>query len=159
MTVYIVSSNGVGAGKTYLANKLGAIPRSLAAALRGELKEIYPNYDWFNKTQEYKENTLVAECDGLTVRRVLQIYGQSKKTENPNYWTDKVLNDIAADNDFEDRFYSIDDIREAREVTRIKDTIFQVVHFHIECSASIPENVFEQEYSKLKTMADYVIVR
>ena len=89
--ILAISGDGIGAGKTTLANRLapGKV-RSLAAAMRTELEALYPAYDWFNKTQEYKANTLVKEFDNKTVRQVLIEYGQTRCDKDSLYWVRKL---------------------------------------------------------------------
>jgi len=160
MKILAISGDGTGAGKTYLANKLSPPETrlSLAAYLRADLSRAYPNYDWYNKTQAYKETTLVHET-GKTVREMLTSYGASKRDLDSNYWVNYLLDNLYyIYNNSKDRnnlIISIDDIRFMNEIEKLRSAFpSATVHIHVISSKAKPEP-FDNDY--LRDMADYII--
>lgn len=159
MKILAISGDGTGAGKTYLANKLCPTNKlSLAAYLRADLTRSYPQYDWYNKTQEYKENTLVHET-GKTVREMLMSYGASKRHMDCDYWVNYLLDEVYYiynnSKDRESLVISIDDIRFINEIERLRSCFpTAVVHVHVISSKAKPEP-YDNEH--LRDMADYII--
>lgn len=159
MRIIAISGDGTGAGKTFLANKLCSDNKlSLAAYLRADLSKLYPNYDWYNKTQIYKDTTIVHETK-KTVREMLMTYGKSRRDMDSNYWIDYLLDDIFyIYNNSKDRnnlIISIDDIRYINEIERLRSSFpSSIVHIHVISSKAKPEP-FDNEY--LRDISDYII--
>jgi hypothetical protein len=125
--------------------------RSLAWALRNELMQVYPNYDWHNKTQDYKDNTVVAEAGGRTVRDVMIQYGQDRCLEDPLYWAKRLIENIKAN---PAPVIAVDDLRKGVELSYFKGAFpGQVTHEHLVTPTAIPEPEFENEL--LRKYADY----
>lgn len=163
-TIVVVSGSGRGAGKSTLATRLanGSRTWSIAGALRDELTRMYPGYAWFDKRQEYKDNTRVAEYkDGRSsVRDVLVEWGQAKCVGNPTYWIDRLIDRLKGETQLATgtTVYAIDDLRKACEIERLRAAFpGRVLHFHIDFDGAIPEPEFEND--ALRVVADYVIKR
>lgn len=155
--IFAISGDGNGAGKSTAAKKLvGSFNIiSLASIMRSELLDKYPEYDWFNKDQAYKEGTVVPEEGGKTVRQVLIDYGQSACENDPWYWVRALafrFKDIEGT-------YAIDDLRKIVEIDFLRGFFGpeDVVHIHIEYAGAKFEPLYDN--AKLKARADYVIVR
>lgn len=161
--IYLISGNGQGAGKTTLAEKLVGLDSvySVAGSMRKELMRLYPGYDWENRTQVYKDTTLVPEyvIAGLkkapTVREVLVDYGQQFSKEVPWYWGDKLAKHLYTL--VGKSVVAIDDIRKVAELSIFKDIYRNVVHFHIHHDSAIQEPIFDND--ALGKMADYRVFR
>lgn len=83
MRIIFISGDGHGAGKTFLAKKLVNNDKqifSIANLIRMQLAKEYPNYDWYNKSPEFKEKTKVKETS-KTVHEMLDIRGKEKKVK------------------------------------------------------------------------------
>lgn len=155
--IFAISGDGIGAGKSTLAKKLGQEIWSLAGALRAELKAELPNYDWFNKTQEYKE-TKVKERQNKTIRTLLIERGQLRCQEDALYWVRKIADKLKD----HDKYVSaalaiaIDDIRKVSEIVHLKEKFpGQVIHFHMCTEDAVHEPEFEN--TELRAMADYLV--
>jgi hypothetical protein len=159
MIIVAISGDGMGAGKTYLANKICPEHRlSLASYLRADLSRMYPNYDWYNKTQAYKDNTLVHET-GKTIREMLMTYGKTRRDVDANYWINYLLDGIYyIYNNAKERnniIISIDDIRFVNEIERLRSSFpSSIVHMHV-ISSKAKSEPFDNE--ALRDMADYII--
>lgn len=159
MKIIAISGDGMGAGKTFLANKLCPDNKlSLASYLRADLSRMYPNYDWYNKTQSYKDTTMVHET-GKTVREMLMTYGKSRRDLDANYWVNYLLDDIYyIYNNSKDRnsiVISIDDVRFINEIERLRSAFpAAVTHIHVISSKAMPEP-FDND--ALRDIADYII--
>ncbi len=155
--IFAISGDGNGAGKSTAAKKLVGATNiiSLASIMRSELREKYPQSDWFNKDQAYKEGTVVPEEGGKTVRQVLIDYGQSACENDPWYWV-RALCFTYQD---EIGFFAIDDLRKLVEIDFLRGFFGpdNVVHIHIEYAGAKFEPLYDN--AKLKARADYVIVR
>lgn len=157
LKIYACSGDGNGAGKSTLAQKLvgkeGVI--SLAAIMRAELQKLYPQYDWFNKDQSYKENTKVTELEGKSVRQVLIEYGQSKCEADAWYW----VRALAFKYKGCEGVLAIDDLRKLVEIDFLRGFFgpTNVVHFHVSFAEAKREALYDND--KLRAIADYVIVR
>ena len=159
-----ISGDGIGAGKSTFASKIGDTVFSLAGALRGELARKHPNYDWFNKSQAYKDKTHVPEYRGLetnqlyTVRHALIEYGQIKCEDDPQYWAKVLAEKIAKEENIVtgNVKIAIDDVRKVCEIELLKERFgSKVLHFHMTTSTAIHEPHFDN--LRLAAMADYVV--
>lgn len=158
MVILAISGSGIGAGKTTLARRYSPHIWSLAGALRQELSIMYPNYDWFNKTQEYKDFTKVKERDNVTVRQVLIAHGQLRCEEDPLYWvrtmSDKLKGTIHLMG--AGTVLPIDDVRKVSEVLYMREIFGKdFLHYHVSNPLAKPEPEFEAD--KLERLADYII--
>lgn len=169
--IIAVSGDGIGAGKTTYAKRMSDEVRSMAGALRKELKWLYPDYDWFNKTQEYKSRPFrgdlrVAFGDEvdewgkgiLTVRDMMVQYGQFKCRDDQAYWPRIFVGDL------EDRFkildgvkvIGIDDVRKTVEIEHLRSKYGdKLIHCHMDTGSALREPQFENE--ELRRRADYII--
>ena len=156
--IFAISGDGIGAGKTTLAKKIGEQQWSLAGALRAELSRLYPNYDWENKSQDYKANTKIIECGKASMRHVMIRHGQMRCEEDPLYFVRKLADKIESLEKMATgvKTIAIDDLRKVIEIEHLK-TRFpgQVVHFHLITSTAVPEPQFQN--NELCEVADYTI--
>lgn len=162
MKIIAISGDGMGAGKTFLAKKLGfqEFNLSLADCIRHDLSWYYPNYDWYNKTQAYKDHTIVVEA-GKTVRNMMLSYGAEKRAENPDYWINSLIykiNDLYDESklhDIEQPIFTVDDVRYLNEIEKLRSAFGSAVtHIHVTSSKAKPEP-FDNE--ALRDIADYII--
>lgn len=159
MKIVLISGDGAGAGKTYASRLFGQATWTLADGIRGELQQRYPGYNWYNRTQEYKNSVIVPEWrDGYaTVRQVLLEYGQEKCAVDPRYWVDRLIAKLKSHEELVQGVstIAIDDIRKLCELEQFRLNFKDVVHIHIEN----PEATHEPEFdaSSLKRVADYVV--
>lgn len=157
MRILAISADGIGAGKTYLANSLSTCRMSLAFELRKELKGMLPDYEWFNTSQEYKDTVTVAELGGVTVRQALVLHGQDRCKDNPSYWAQKLVQSILDVADWSHTI-SIDDVRKLCEIQELRNAFpGEVVHLHISHASAKPEPEFQND--SLRLVADYVVTR
>ena len=154
MLVYLISGDGAGAGKTTLAKRLVGdyAVYSLAGELRRYLKKQYPNIDWENKTQDYKDKVEVSP--GLTVRQKLIEEGQKYSRDNPIYWAEKLVERLGREFN---SIIAIDDLRKQQELEYLRFCFPTSYHFHVAWPGAVAEPIFDNEY--LKTVCDYVAVR
>lgn len=160
MRIIAISGDGQGAGKTFLSTKLAPEETrlSLATYLRLDLAEQYPKYDWYNKTQAYKDNTLVHET-GKTVREMLMTYGASKRAIDYDYWVNYLLDGIYfIYNNTPERnklVITIDDIRFLNEIEKLRSSFgTSVTHIHVISSKAKSE---PYDNDTLRDLADYII--
>lgn len=163
MTIFLISGNGQGAGKTTLAKRLAGdrAVYSIAGILRQELKRLYPDYDWDNRTQAYKDNTLVTEYRAkdpfkvLSLRQVMVEYGQQKCVGDPTHWVKKLVAHLAIQPALS--VIAIDDVRKTCELEVLKRAFPNTYHFHVKWIGAIAEPIYEAD--ALEAMADYVMIR
>lgn len=157
MRIILVSGDGIGAGKSTLAKQLGDETWSLAGAMRTELQQRFPNYDWWNRTQEYKANTRVKEMGDKTVRQVLIEYGQMMCAQDKAYWVRKLADRLEGLGHLANGVsrIAVDDVRKVLEVEHIRSRFRDVVHYHVSNPAAVSEAEFEND--KLRLIADYNI--
>lgn len=154
-----ISGDGIGAGKTYAAAVLAQYTVTLADGIRAELKQKFPQYDWYNRTQAYKANTLVPEYgEDFSVRRVLYHYGQQVCINDPTYWVkdaaNAVENLVLCENGLET--VALDDIRKVCEIQYLRERFpNSVTHLHVVNRRALYEVEFENE--QLRDIADYRI--
>ena len=160
MKVIAISGDGTGAGKTFLARKLAAYPHlviSLADCIRHDLTHYYPDYDWYNKSQDYKDKVIVAGT-GKTVREMMLSYGAEKREQDPNYWVNSLIchiNDLYDCEDMGQFTVTIDDIRYLNELEKLRSAFGPAVtHIHVVSSKANPEP-FDND--TLREIADYTI--
>ncbi len=156
--LFLISSDGPGSGKSTLARKLGDEVWSLAGAIREDLKRQYPQYDWFNRSQEYKENTRVRELSNKSVRDVMIEYGQAACEKDPVIWVRKCSDRLAQSMTIAagSHNYCVDDLRKVCELEYLRAKFGSIVqHIHVETAGVPSEPQYENE--ELKRRADYVI--
>lgn len=159
MVVIAISGSGIGAGKTTFAKKFGHPVWSLAGGLRYELSRIYPNYDWENRTQEYKDKTIVKEAGKKTIRQVLVEHGQHVCATNPDHYV-SILAERLKGGLAPQPIVAIDDVRKVLEVNFLRSKFpktNEFMHIHIHWDKAIYEPEFENE--ELAKIADYIITR
>lgn len=167
VVVYLISGNGMAAGKTTLAHKLvgESSTYALADVMRHELRKLYPSYDWFNKSQDYKDSTQVVELSEVdekrgvqapTVREVLIKYGQDKCREDPAYWAKKLVAYLCTQI-VGKSVIAIDDVRKICELETLKKAFPNSHHFHVFYSNATPERIYDNE--ALQRMSDYSVIR
>ncbi len=156
MMVYLISGSGQGSGKTTLARKLVAESAifSIAGPMRRELKALYPGYDWFNKSQEYKENTPVTEYGGLPLRQVLIRYGEEQRKKDFRVWPRKLVAEMLVAPALS--VAAIDDVRYLAELVLLKEAFPSAVHFHVHYYDAVKEAC---DTSELSEIADYICYR
>lgn len=167
MKIIIISSNGIGAGKTTLANQLSPTVLSLADALRAELNQLDPDLPWYDRSQEAKDMLIPEDSPvatyGLTLRDVMVTYGQHKCALDRAYWVNRfciMSDDYVQDWDID--CIAVDDIRKVIEVETIRSyysghkDVF-LTHLHIHYPYAVAEPHFEND--QLGRMANYTIHR
>ena len=172
MQIIGVSGDGIGAGKTTFCRRFTCEVWSLAGALRGELKKICPEYDWFNRTQAYKETRFKHKGriidklqvqdgdigDMPTVRDALIIYGQWQCRDDNNYWVRQLSTRLADRMNIADgvKIIGIDDVRKVNEVNYLREVYKnRFTHIHMNTIGAIHEAVFDNE--ELAKLADYTV--
>lgn len=153
--LYLISGSGQGAGKTYLANKLAQsafFVHSLAESIRDDLDSMYPQYRWYNKSQSYKDSTIVFELGNRTIRQVLFDVGQQKIQLDPTYWVRRLLESLP---DSTDNNIYVDDVRKLVELEEFRKSRKNCVHLHVSNPRAIPEPAFDND--RLSELADYVV--
>ncbi|MES2615201.1 MAG: hypothetical protein V4591_07295 [Bdellovibrionota bacterium] len=160
MKIVFISGDGHGAGKTYLARKFTNGSHqifSIANTIRFEISQKYKNYAWYNKSPEYKDNTIVKETN-KTIREMLDEFGRNKKAKKKLYWAIALANSLiyAKENDKLD-IVVIDDLRFVDEMRYIKDRFPHDTscHFHVINPKAVPEPHYENE--RLRKLADYFV--
>lgn len=159
MVIFAISGSGIGAGKTTLARMISQPVWSLAGGLRQELAISLPEYNWENRSQEYKDKTRVHERGNKTVRQVMVEHGQAKCESNPHYWVERLCDRISSvPSTLQSQIVAIDDVRKVSEITHIRGRFpGQVIHLHVEYEGAVYEPEFENE--ELRKLADYIVKR
>lgn len=161
MRVIAISGDGAGAGKTYAAKAFttsnGQAVWTMADGIRAELKHEYPTYDWFNRSQTYKNGVVVPEYrPGATVRTVLLEWGQTRCVGDPCYWVRDMVDRLKDHGKLlGTHTIAVDDVRKICELDYLRASFRDVLHLHVENPDAIYEPEFEAE--DLKKRADYVI--
>jgi len=159
--MFLVSGDGQGSGKTYLAESLVGPHNvwSIASAMRLELAKEYPDINWFRKDQAYKDNTTVdAYKRGFTVREVMIEYGQEKAKHQKCYWVDRLIDRLNHGHGIASgSLLAIDDIRKVEELNALKlrTKCSGFLHLHVENPDAKPEPMFDNPV--LRNLADYVV--
>jgi hypothetical protein len=161
MRVILISGDGHGAGKTFLARKFAREDCifSIANLIRAELRKKYPNYDWYNKDPRIKTSVVVRETK-KTIHEMLVDAGHEGKSKNPLVWAQKLAELIQYSRDkLKLELAVIDDVRFEDECIYLRSMLGMefVTHFHIVNPKATPEPQYNNE--KLKVMADYRIKR
>lgn len=162
MKIFLFSGSGNGSGKSTAAKKLTQSVWSLANGIRDDLTNRYPTYNWFNKSQEYKDTTIIEEYEigNKTMRQVMIEYGQMRCKNNPTYWADMLVGYLKNRHFIADGVGTIgvDDIRKICELDTIKNAFpGQVTHFHVDTPIGIAKAEPEFENDELLKRAEYVI--
>lgn len=152
MRLILISGDGIGAGKTTLAKAFGVEVVSLAGAIREDLKREFPQYDWFNRSQDYK--SMVMPETGSTIRQKMVDYGEAACRINPTHWVERLIEQLTTK--VGAGVYAIDDLRKTIELEKFRE-FAEVCHIHISFSGAIPEPQYDS--AELKKRADYVIHR
>lgn len=164
MKLILISGDGIGAGKTTLANRLVGKEKtiSLAGALRAELSSRYPLTDWWDKSQEGK-NRLVRD-PGVwylrPVREAMLRHGQQQCLDHgADYWARQLANHILQLKEINPyNTFAVDDLRRLVEVNVLRGIPgVNVSHLHVSWASAIYEPEFEN--AALKGLADYIIER
>lgn len=155
MKLLLLSSNGIGAGKTTFAEKFGGMRMPLANTLRKEVARQYPDYsDYIFSTKQ--EDKAFRMKDGRSIRELLVEYGQSRCAENKTYWCEKWAENISTEMYYTVLFsVVVDDLRKKVELDFFRKNYPGCVHFHIKYGGAIAE----KEFDDLEEYADYVIYR
>jgi len=157
LQIFTLSGDGSGAGKSTLARKISGEVLSIASPLRQELCRIHPGYAWWDKTQAYKDNTIV-EGTGKTVRQMLVEHSAARCAGDPLYWArqlSRYLEGLSCIVSSHSR-YAIDDLRKVCEIEHFRDRFGdKVTHIHVLSATATPEPHFDND--KLRDAADYVI--
>ncbi len=154
--IVAISGSGRGSGKTTLAEKVSDEVWSIAGLLRKDLKVRYPEYDWYNKSQKYKDSTIVSET-GKTVRQMLFEEGQKHSSADPAYWVRMLIGSLKERMRIADgpKNVAIDDVRKVEELDAIKDAFPNVLHVHVTSPGAIAEPEFDND--ALNDRADYAV--
>ncbi|MBM3381175.1 MAG: hypothetical protein FJY29_01910 [Betaproteobacteria bacterium] len=162
MKLIMISGDGQGAGRTFLARKMTDNQSqifSIVNLIRSHLQRKYPQYDWFNKEPEYKSKTLVGSTK-KTILQHLDEMGRGEKQKDPLIWAKQLVDILiyARDNEGHQTVV-LDDIRFVDEYEYIKNRLHteNIVHFHVAFEKAKPEPLYENE--KLRLLADYIVVR
>lgn len=147
MQVILISGDGAGAGKTFAASRFADETYSLASQIRRELKQLYPAYDWHNKTQGYKEHTRVPEQGGKTLRAVMLEYGQQKCAIDPLHWAKLLAEGLESVRHIADgkKRIAIDDVRKICELDYLGSRFPGFLHIHVTNVDAEYEPLFDAE--------------
>ena len=161
MRLILISGDGHGAGKTFLARRLARDQCifSVANMIRLELRKQYPGYDWYNKDPKVKSATLVKETQ-KSMHQMLDELGRAKKSKNPLVWVQMIKELIEYSRDHSKlELAVVDDVRFVDECNYLKTLsgLDSVTHLHVINPHSKPEPNYENE--KLKESADFKISR
>lgn len=162
MKLIMISGDGQGAGKTFLARKMTDNQKqifSIVNIIRSQLQRKYPQYDWYNKEPHYKTKTIVANT-GKSILEHLDEFGRGLKQKEPLIWAKKLEEILIYARDHEKHeTVVLDDIRFVDEYDYIKRALNSenILHFHVSFEKAKPEPLYENE--KLRHLADYVVMR
>lgn len=162
MKLIMISGDGQGAGKTFLALKMTDNKSqifSIANIIRAQLQKKFPEYDWYNKEPEYKLKTIVGKT-GKSILQHLDELGRGAKQKDPLVWAKYMVELLiyARDSEKHDTVV-IDDLRFVDEYEYIKKVLHSehIVHFHVCYDKAKPEPHYENE--RLKEISDYLVTR
>tara|TARA_R110000868_G_scaffold375983_3_gene640693 strand:- start:2210 stop:2704 length:495 start_codon:yes stop_codon:yes gene_type:complete len=161
MKIILFSGTGNNSGKSTAAKLLTQDVWSLAGAIRQELTQKYPAYNWYNKNPDYKEKTIIEEWkDGkYNMRKVLVEYGQIPCKTNPTYWADKLVSYLTNRHFIADGvgIIGVDDVRKLCEVETVRAAFpHTTTHIHLLSDQANLEPEFENE--ELAKIADYKLI-
>ena len=160
MRIFLFSGSGNGSGKSTAARKMTQDVWSLANSIRDSLTARYPLYNWYNKSQHYKDNTIIEEYEigNKSMRQVMIEYGQLRCKDNPTYWADMLVGYLKNRHFIADgtSIIGVDDIRKLCELDTIKNAFpGQVTHYHLTTPIGIAKVEPEFENEELAKVADY----
>lgn len=150
MKIILISANGIGAGKTTLANLFNAPILSLADGIRNELAQIYPQHRSLIMSKNQRDKDIILPS-GKSVRGELIQLGENRRQNDSSYWSRLVGKDIAKMNS---DTVVIDDIRIMPELSWFQLHYADVTHFHLKYKDALDEG-----YDDLERYADYVVER
>jgi hypothetical protein len=150
MKIILISANGIGAGKTTLANLFNAPVLSLADGIRNELAQIYPQHRSLIMSKKQGDKDIILPS-GKSVRGELIQLGESRRQNDSSYWCRLTGKDIAKMNS---DTVVIDDIRKMVELSWFQLHYANVIHFHLKYRDALDEG-----YDDLERYADYVVER
>ena len=162
MKLILISGNGIGAGKTTLADQLSDHRMSHATELRHMMCAEFPEVDWYDTTQEGKLRP-INKPNGTTVREALIGYGQGKCAADQVVWA-RTLGDRLDEDWVNTKFgvyligtVAVDDLRKVCELEHLRSRFPDLVHVHLKYAAAIPEPQYDAD--ELEALANYVITR
>ena len=159
MKIFLFSGSGNGSGKSSAARLLTQDVWSLANAIRSDMQKRYPGYNWFNKSSDYKNATIIPEYGNgkKTMRQVMVEVGQQPCLTNPTYWVDKLIDQLRGLNNIAGNgTVGIDDIRKVCELKAIRSAFpGAVTHFHVDNLTGTATIEPEFENEQLALLADY----
>jgi hypothetical protein len=157
--IFAISGSGSGAGKTHASRVLAQDTWTIADGMRRTLQERFPYYNWFNREQAYKNETIIREYGRgkHTMRQVLLEYGQEMCAGDPEYWIRLLGDSLERSSKIADGIgvIGIDDVRKVCEVNHLKARFPNVTHLHLNTAHAVHEPEFEAR--SLLDMADYVL--
>ena len=177
MKLILITSNGVGAGKTTFAGKLGGTIVRLGEGLRQVAATeciSQEHSDWVldSYTQESKQKLVAIrseqDSEVISVRNLLIRTAQKMGDyQMVKHWCRNLLHSCAMSSPIEEMtsVIVVDDIRSVNQLLLLKDRahVFnaETVHLHLEARgvSVLPDLNYEEEVARLKNMCDYLIVR
>jgi hypothetical protein len=157
MRLILISGDGAGAGKTTLARRLARRVLSLADALRDELTQVHPTYDWFRKDQQYKDSVPVPEMGGRTVREAMIQWGQDRCRADEAYWAKRLVPLLHVAQEGGETAIAVDDVRKLVELQFIRVSFPEALHVHVSWPGAAREPHYQND--ELRDAADYVVCR
>lgn len=154
MRLFVVSADESGLGKTTLASSLVGEHNvlSLAGYVRKELQDKYPGYEWYNKSQNYKDRTVVLEHPKyFTVRECLVEHGEARHLTDSLKWVRKAVDYLQnLERMPNTSSVAIDDLRFPEELSALREAFPDLVHFHIVEEGNVQASPFDD-------VADYLV--
>lgn len=162
MRIFLFSGTGNGSGKSTAARKLTQDVWSFANAIRDDLTYRYPRYNFYNKSSEYKNSTIIEEYENgtKTMRQVMVEYGQLRCKDNPTYWAEVMVSYLKNRHFIADgtSIIGVDDLRKLCELETLKNAFpTQITHFHIDSPDGYATLEPEFENEELAKVAEYRI--
>lgn len=153
--IYLISGEGIRAGKTTLAKRLTPHVYSLAEGIRQALALEYPDYPWFSRKQADKD--LIVTETGFTVREMMVAHGQNKCADDKAYWARELAKELREHACF-GQHVAIDDVRKVVERDYFKRLYGNLaLHIHVQWAGAIYEPQYDNK--ELAETADYIVVR
>jgi hypothetical protein len=158
--IFLFSGSGNGSGKSSAAKLMTQDVWSLANGIRDDLTSRYPRYNWHNKSQVYKDTTIIEEYEigNKSMRQVMIEYGQLRCKNNPTYWADLLVSYLKNRHFIADgtSIIGVDDIRKVCELETIRAAFpNSTTHFHLTTPIGIAKVEPEFENEQLALLADY----
>lgn len=159
MTIILISSNGYGAGKTYLAELVGGVRAPLAYGVRRELTHMFPEFRHLIHSPSQEDKSFVLPS-GKTVRQELVELGQLRCENNKTYWCEK-WDDRCKEMTQMSTKLVVDDLRKLVELSWFRLHYQDVTHLHLKYSGAVAEKNRDgsELFDDLEQYADYVIIR